>query len=191
MLTKRLAMQFNMEHLGIPDVLLIRPKRHFDSRGYFAETYNRMIFAEAGVALEFVQDNQSLSFNVGTIRGLHFQSAPFAQSKLVRVVRGRIFDVAVDIRRASTSFGRFVSAELSAENGYQLLVPAGFAHGFCTLEPDTEVLYKVDQYYSATHDRGIRWNDPMIAINWPVDEQAATLSEKDKTLPLLDSAQIL
>jgi dTDP-4-dehydrorhamnose 3,5-epimerase len=184
-------MQFDIERLGIPDLLLIRPKRHVDSRGYFVETYNQEAFAEIGIHTVFVQDNHSLSLKAGTIRGLHFQSAPFAQSKLVRVLRGRVFDVAVDIRRSSSTFGRYVSVELSAQDGGQILIPAGFAHGFCTLEPETEVVYKVDQYYSASHDRGIRWDDPVIGIDWPIGGQAATLSEKDKNLPLLADAQIL
>jgi dTDP-4-dehydrorhamnose 3,5-epimerase len=183
-------MQFDIERLGIPDLLLIRPKRYADFRGYFAETYNQEAFAKMGIDAVFVQDNHSLSLKAGTIRGLHFQSAPFEQGKLVRVVRGRIFDVAVDIRRSSASFGRYVSVELSAQEGDQIMIPAGFAHGFCALEPDTEVVYKVDQYYSVSHDRGIRWDDPRIGINWPLGGQAATLSEKDKNLPLLADGQI-
>ena len=183
-------MQFDVERLGIPDLLLIRPKRYTDSRGYFVETYNREAFAKMGIGAVFVQDNHSLSLRQCTIRGLHFQSAPFAQCKLVRVVRGRIFDVVVDIRRTSASFGRHVSVELSARDGGQIMIPAGFAHGFCALEPETEVVYKVDQYYSASHDRGIRWDDPMIGIDWPLGGQPATLSEKDKNLPLLVDAQI-
>ncbi len=184
------GLQFDIERLGIAGVLRIRPKRIVDSRGYFVETYNRAVLVNLGVSADFVQDNHSLSLQRGTIRGLHFQAVPFAQSKLVRVVRGRIFDVAVDIRRSSETFGRYVSAELSAQNGDQIFIPAGFAHGFCTLEPDTEVIYKVDQYYSAGHDRGIRWNDPMIGIDWPLAGQGATLSEKDRTLPLLADAPL-
>jgi dTDP-4-dehydrorhamnose 3,5-epimerase len=184
-------MQLDTEKLGIPEVLLIKPRRHADSRGYFVETYNRKAFEEAGIEVEFVQDNQSLSLAAGTIRGLHFQSSPFEQNKLVRVVRGRIFDVAVDIRPSSPTFGKFVCAELSAENGYQILVPTGFAHGFCTLEPKTEVVYKVDKYYSATHDSGIRWNDPSIGIAWPFDENAAILSDRDRVLPFLADARDL
>lgn len=183
-------MQFEIKTLSIPEVLLIKPKRHLDTRGHFSETYHLAAFAERGINITFVQDNQSFSSKAGTIRGLHFQAAPYPQSKLVRVVRGRIFDVAVDIRPFSPSFGRFVVAELSDENGEQILIPAGFAHGFCTLEPETEVVYKVDQYFSASHDRGIRWNDPGIGINWPFDEGNAILSDKDKRLPSLSETQL-
>ena len=128
--------------------------------------------------------------NAGTIRGLHFQSHPYAQDKLVRVVRGRILDVAVDIRRASPTFGQYVAAEISADAWNQILIPIGFAHGLCTLEPDTEVVYKVTNYYSAKHDLGIRWNDPQIGIDWPVDGQRVQLSEKDKALPFLEDAEV-
>jgi dTDP-4-dehydrorhamnose 3,5-epimerase len=136
----------DVSSLAFPDVLVFRPKRFEDSRGFFSETYNRSAFAKAGADLEFVQDNHSLSKSRGTIRGLHFQMPPFGQAKLVRVVRGAIFDVAVDIRKSSPNFGKWVSATLSADGGEQILIPAGYAHGFCTLEPDTEVLYKVTHY---------------------------------------------
>jgi dTDP-4-dehydrorhamnose 3,5-epimerase len=135
--------------------------------------------------LEFVQDNQALSGPAGTVRGLHYQLAPAAQSKLVRVTRGRIFDVAVDIRRGSPSFGKFASSELSAEEWNQLYVPAGFAHGYCTLTADTEVIYKVSDYYNPVHERAIRWNDPAIGIPWPVGEAAAIISDRDRRSPLL------
>lgn len=183
-------MGLEVRPLGIPAVLLLQSPRHGDARGFFSETYNKKTFAEAGIDLDFVQDNHSLSVNAGTIRGLHFQSHPYAQDKLVRVVKGRILDVAVDIRRASPTFGKYVAAEISADDWNQILIPIGFAHGLCTLEPDTEVVYKVTNYYSAKHDLGIRWNDPQIGIDWPVDGQRAQLSEKDKTLPFLDDADV-
>jgi len=169
----------------IADVKIVAPVRHGDERGYFSETYNKRAFAAAGIALDFVQDNHSLSWPAGTIRGLHYQLAPFAQDKLVRVVRGAIFDVAVDLRRGSPTYGRHVAVTLTAGDPRQLLVPIGFAHGFCTLEPDTEVIYKVTNYYSAPHDRGILWSDPALGIAWPAPAQNATLSAKDRQLPLL------
>jgi dTDP-4-dehydrorhamnose 3,5-epimerase len=170
---------------ALADVRLIKPVRFGDDRGFFSETYNKRTFAEAGIALEFVQDNHSRSARTGTVRGLHFQTAPFAQDKLVRVTRGRILDVAVDLRRGSPTFGRHVSVELSAADWTQLLVPIGFAHGFCTLEDDTEVLYKVTNYYSAEHDKGLAWDDPALGIEWPVDPADAALSDKDRRQPKL------
>ena len=167
----------------IPAVKIIVPKAFADSRGYFSETYNRQRFADHGITLDFVQDNQSLSVEAGTIRGLHFQSPPMAQDKLVRVLRGRIVDVAVDLRRSSPTYGQWVAEELSAENRKQLLVPIGFAHGFCTLEPNTEVLYKVTNYYSGSHDLGVAWDDPQLAVKWPVSASQAVLSDKDRALP--------
>ena len=169
----------------IPDVKLITPKKFGDHRGFFSETYNRKALAEAGVELEFVQDNHSLSSEKGVVRGLHFQIPPYAQDKLLRVVRGRILDVAVDIRRSSPTFGQHVTAELSAENWQQILVPKGFAHGFITLEPDTEVIYKVTNYYAPDHDRGLLWNDPALGIDWPLNGDAAILSDKDQRHPRL------
>ena len=163
--------------LAIPEVRLIVPDRFRDERGFFSETYSRRALAEAGIADEFVQDNHSLSVPAGTVRGLHYQLPPFAQAKLVRVMRGAILDVAVDLRRGSPTFGRHVAATLSAAAWNQLFVPVGFAHGFCTLEPDTEVVYKVTAYYSREHDRGIRWDDPELGIDWPVDPAAAVLSQ--------------
>ncbi|QAY95424.1 dTDP-4-dehydrorhamnose 3,5-epimerase [Methylovirgula ligni] len=165
--------------------LLLRPKRIEDSRGFFSETYNERLFREALGDVRFVQDNQSLSTQAGTIRGLHFQSPPAEQGKLVRVLRGAVFDVAVDIRRGSPTYGKFVSATLSAENWTQLWVPAGFAHGFCTLEPDSEVLYKVTSYYSRGHDLGLAWDDPELDIPWPVAPGRAVLSDKDHAHPML------
>lgn len=170
---------------AIPDVKLITPRRTSDHRGFFSETYNARALAEAGIHLQFVQDNHSLSVREGVVRGLHFQTPPFAQDKLIRVVRGKIFDVAVDIRTSSPTFGRHVAAELSAENWKQLLVPAGFAHGFVTLEPNTEVVYKVTQYYAREHDKGLLWNDPALGIDWPVAPEGAILSDKDRSLPQL------
>ncbi|CAO3383394.1 dTDP-4-dehydrorhamnose 3,5-epimerase [Azospirillum argentinense] len=169
--------------LSIPDVKIIRPKKFGDHRGFFSETYNKKTFEAAGLHHDFVQDNQSLSAEVGTVRGLHFQLPPFAQDKLVRVVRGAILDVAVDIRKDSPTFGQHVSAVISAEEWNQILVPVGFAHGFCTLEPNTEVVYKVTNYYSAAHDRGLLWNDPDLGIEWPVAAGKALLSDKDLKHP--------
>ena len=174
-----------VEATEIPEVKVLTPKRLGDSRGFFSEVYNRRVFAEAGVALDFVQDNQSLSRDVGTLRGLHFQAPPFAQDKLVRVLGGSIFDVAVDIRLGSPTYRRWVGVELSAENFRQLLIPVGFAHGFVTLEPDTMVLYKVSAPYSGPHDLGIAWNDPEIGINWPRQAASPILSAKDATQPWL------
>lgn len=167
----------------IPDVKVLTPRRFDDPRGTFAEVYRRDALAALGVTCDFVQDNHSISHRRGTVRGLHYQAPPFAQDKLVRVVRGAIFDVAVDLRRSSPTFGRHVACVLSAAEWNQLLVPAGFAHGFCTLAPDTEVLYKVTAYYSAAHERGIRWDDPQLGIDWPVAADEALLSEKDRRLP--------
>jgi dTDP-4-dehydrorhamnose 3,5-epimerase len=170
---------------AIPGVLVVTPRRFSDHRGFFVETYNRQHFGEAGIDVEFVQDNRSLSRDAGTVRGLHFQSGPFAQAKLVSVTRGRILDVVVDVRRSSPTFGRHVPMELSAEAGEQLYVPVGFAHGFCTLEPDTEVAYKVSSYYSPGHDHGLSWDDPALGIAWPVTPDRAILSEKDRNHPRL------
>jgi dTDP-4-dehydrorhamnose 3,5-epimerase len=164
-------------------VNIVVPKAFGDARGSFSETYNAARFAEHNINLAFVQDNQSWSAQTGTVRGLHFQSAPKAQDKLVRVLRGRIMDVAVDLRHSSPTYGRWVGEELSAENRKQLLVPIGFAHGFCTLEPNTEVLYKVSEYYSRENDLGLAWDDPDLAINWPVTADKAILSEKDRCQP--------
>ncbi|HEX4080347.1 MAG TPA: dTDP-4-dehydrorhamnose 3,5-epimerase [Rhizomicrobium sp.] len=174
-----------IEKTELEGVLSIVPARFGDTRGYFSESYNRSAFREIGVTSEFVQDNQSQSRDRATVRGLHFQIPPFAQAKLVRVLRGAICDVAVDIRRASPGYGRSVAVVLSAQNGRQLFVPAGFAHGFCTLETDTEVFYKVDAPHSRDHERGLRWNDPALAISWPIGPSQAILLERDRLLPLL------
>ena len=170
--------------LAIPEVLLITPKRHGDARGWFSETWSRKTFAELGVAADFVQDNQAFSSRKGTIRGLHFQQAPHAQAKLVRALRGAIYDVAVDVRQGSPSYGRWVAAELTAEGGEQLFVPRGFAHAYCTLTDDCEIFYKVDGLYAPQTEGGLIWNDPDLAIAWPLDGEPA-LSDKDKVLPRL------
>ena len=165
--------------------IAIMPVRHGDARGYFSETFRADRFREAAGPIDLVQENQSLSAQVRTIRGLHFQIAPAAQGKLVRCVAGALFDVAVDIRHDSPTFGQWLSAELSADNGRQLWVPAGFAHGFCTLVPDTVVSYKVSSYYSPEHDRGLAWDDAALGIVWPEVANVATLSAKDRAQPRL------
>lgn len=166
--------------LKIPEVLLVTPKRHGDNRGYFSEVYNRERFVASGIPQVFVQDNESLSAAVATVRGLHFQTPPFAQDKLVRVTQGRILDVAVDIRVGSPTYGQWVAAELTADGGEQLLVPIGFAHGFSTLEPDCKILYKVSAHYSKPHDGGIAWDDPDLAIDWRLGGAAPVLSDNDR-----------
>jgi dTDP-4-dehydrorhamnose 3,5-epimerase len=178
-------MHLDIRALLIPDIKLIKSGRFKDARGYFSETFARSDFAAHGLPCDFIQDNQSSSDVSGTVRGLHFQNPPFAQTKLVRVLQGRILDVAVDLRRSSPTYGRHVAIELSDESGEQLLVPAGFAHGFCTLAPHTIVFYKVDKIYSATHDSGINWIDPQLAIPWPIAAKDATVSDKDRRLPML------
>lgn len=173
----------SVEETAIPAVKIVTPKKFGDHRGFFSETWSRKAFAEAGLDLDFVQDNQSLSAPIGTLRGLHFQSAPFAQDKLVRVTRGRILDVAVDIRASSPTFGKHVAVELSAENWKQLLVPIGFAHGFVTLEPDTEVIYKVTAPYAPQNDHGLAFDDPALGIDWRLPLSDLTLSDKDRKHP--------
>jgi dTDP-4-dehydrorhamnose 3,5-epimerase len=171
--------------LDIPDVLVITQKRFHDSRGYFTELYSIQALAQAGIKDVFVQDNFSLSTATGTVRGLHFQAPPHSQAKLVRVSRGRILDVAVDLRASSRTYGQHVACEISAEDGRQIYIPHGFAHGFCTLEPDTEVVYKVTDYYAPRAEGGILWSDPALNIVWPLRGDAAIVSEKDAALPLL------
>jgi dTDP-4-dehydrorhamnose 3,5-epimerase len=175
---------------AIEVVKIVTPKSFADSRGVFCETYNRKRFFEHGIGLEFIQDNLSSSIETGTIRGLHFQSPPAAQDKLIRVLRGSILDVAVDLRRSSPTYGKWTAEKVSATDGKQLLVPVGFAHGFCTLEPDTHVLYKVTAYYSPANDLGIAWDDPDLAIDWPVQPGKAILSEKDTRHPRFNSLPI-
>ncbi|MEZ5946325.1 MAG: dTDP-4-dehydrorhamnose 3,5-epimerase [Hyphomonas sp.] len=177
-------MSLTVVALAIPDVKLVTPQRFGDARGFFSETWQRDRFRDAGLDFDFMQDNHSLSRTKGTVRGLHYQSPPFAQTKLVRVLRGAIVDVAVDVRRGSPTYGKWVKAELSAENGVQILVPRGFLHGFATLEPDTEIAYKVDNPYSRECDGAVRWNDPSLAIDWGIPEAEAVLSDKDAVAPL-------
>ena len=171
--------------LAIPEVIEITPPKFGDHRGFFSEVFKRSAFEAEGLEIDWVQDNQSLSAEPGTVRGLHFQAPPFAQSKLVRVLRGAIYDVAVDIRLGSPTYGQSVGCEISAEKWNQLLVPAGFAHGFMTLTPDTEVLYKVDAPYSRESEGAILWNDPALGIEWPDIGAAPVLSDKDRVAPLL------
>jgi len=181
-------MALKVRHLKIgnhPAALELIPDRFGDERGFFSETYNKAELEKIGVDLDFIQDNHSLSAEAGTVRGLHFQIPPFAQTKLVRVVKGSVFDVAVDIRKNSPTFGRHVSLVLSAKTWNQILVPEGFAHGFCTLERDTEVIYKVNAPYSKEHDKGILWSDPVLEIDWPQVNGDYTISEKDKIQPRL------
>lgn len=173
---------------AIPEVLVIEPDRHGDARGFLSEVWKRSALVAAGLTAEFVQDNHSFSQDAGVLRGLHFQRPPHAQGKLVRVVRGRILDVAVDIREGSATYGSHVTVELSAANWRQVWVPRGFAHGFLTLEPGTEVLYKVDAEYDRTADAGIAWDDPALGINWPLPPGGPILSEKDRMAPRLAEA---
>jgi dTDP-4-dehydrorhamnose 3,5-epimerase len=173
----------DIQATSIPEVKIIAPKKFGDARGFFSETYNQRAFHAAGITDVWIQDNHSMSGPPGTVRGLHYQIAPVAQAKLLRVVKGAILDIAVDIRRGSPTYGKHVAVELSAEKWNQLYVPAGFAHGFCTLTPESEVLYKVTALYSKEHEFGILWNDPALGIDWPVKPAEALLSDKDKVLP--------
>lgn len=174
----------HIQQTDLAGVLIIKPKRFGDHRGFFTETYNRRVYAEIGVDMEFVQDNHSLSAKAGTVRGLHFQTPPHAQSKLVRCGRGAIFDFAVDIRKGSPTYGQWAGYKLSAENGMQLFIPTGFAHGFVTLEPDSEIIYKCSDYYTPEVEGALRWNDPAIGIKWPLKGDAI-LSDKDAAAPNL------
>lgn len=176
--------------LALDGVLEIVPTRLSDARGFFVETYNEERFSDAGLELRFVQDNHSYSGASGVLRGLHYQVPPRAQDKLLRVIRGKVLDVAVDIRRSSKTFGKWVALEISAEKGNQILVPKGFAHGFLTLVPETEVLYKVTDTYSPEHDRSIRFDDPVIGIEWPAMIGGFQLSDKDLKAPTLAVAEV-
>jgi dTDP-4-dehydrorhamnose 3,5-epimerase len=176
--------------LDLPGLVEITPRRHGDDRGFFSESYKRSAWEAAGIADAFVQDNHSRSEARLTLRGLHFQIPPHAQAKLVRMIRGRAFDVAVDLRRGSPTFGTWRAVELSAEKGNQLYVPVGFAHGFLTLEPDTEALYKVSAEYAREHERGLAWDDPEVGVAWPLEGGRAILSEKDSRLPRLAELDI-
>ena len=182
-------LNWNLEILikstDISGIRIITPRRFGDDRGFFCETWHDGAFADYGINTTFVQDNQSLSNTVGTIRGLHYQSPPHAQDKLVRCGRGALLDVAVDIRKGSPTYGEWVAVELSAENGKQLLIPKGFLHGFVTLEPDTEILYKCSDYYAPQCDGAIRFDDPDIGIEWGISADQAVLSEKDAAAPFL------
>lgn len=169
------------ERTTIEDVIILTPKVFADSRGFFMETFREDTFEKLGITTKFVQENHSKSIGKVT-RGLHYQIAPFAQAKLVRCTQGRIFDVAVDIRPGSKTFGEWVGVELSEENKKQVYIPEGFAHGFCTLTEEAEVMYKCNRYYSKEHERGVRWNDPELKIDWPLNK--SILSEKDNKLPL-------
>lgn len=174
-----------IERLAIPDVWTYTPRRFDDERGWFSETFNAASLSEATDGIAFVQDNQVLSRAKGILRGLHFQAPPKAQDKFVRVLRGSVLDVAVDIRRGSPTYGRSVTAELSAENRKQVFVPRGFAHGYLTLEPDTEVFYKVSNFYSKVHEGGLLWNDPELGINWRLPESEILLADRDRLFPRL------
>ena len=171
----------------IPDVILVEPRLFPDARGYFYEGYSRDRFAANGIPGEFVQDNYSRSAK-GVVRGLHYQMAPKAQAKLIQVIHGAVFDVAVDLRRGSPTFGQWVGATLTGENHHLLYIPSGFAHGFCTLDEHTAVMYKVSDFYSPEHERGIRWDDPALAIAWPTLDVPYQLSDRDRNYPVLRDA---
>lgn len=178
-------MPFFFKNLEIPEIILIEPKVFKDDRGFFLETYKYSDFHQAGITEKFLQDNHSKSIK-NVLRGLHFQKSPKAQGKLVRCIKGRIWDVGVDIRKGSPTYAKWVGVELSETNGYMLYIPAGFAHGFCVLSEEAEVQYKCTEEYSTEHDRGIIWNDPQIGITWPI--VLPILSDKDASLPLLKNA---
>ena len=173
----------HVESLAIPEVKLLVPKKHGDQRGFFSEVYNKAAFAAVGIDIEFLQDNHSRSAERGTVRGLHYQAPPFAQDKLVRVISGAVFDVAVDIRRGSPTYGHHIGVELSAAAWSQLFVPIGFAHGFMTLEPNTEVIYKVSAHYAPDHDFGVLWKDQDLDVVWPMSQADAILSDRDREQP--------
>lgn len=174
---------------ALPEVKLLRPARFDDERGFFSETFNRQRLEDAGIAFTPIQDNHARSVASGTVRGLHWQAAPMAQAKLVRVLKGAVLDVVVDVRPASPTFGRHVAVELTAEDWFQLYIPAGFAHGYCTLTADCEVFYKVDRPWSKPHERGLRWNDPVLGIAWPVTPEQAVIHPRDAGFPLLAAVE--
>lgn len=178
-------MQMDWQELSLPGLMIITPRVFEDHRGFFSETYNRAALEQLGIRADFIQDNHSMSRAVGVLRGLHFQIPPVAQGKLIRVIKGAIWDVVVDLRTDSPTYGQHHAIELSAKNRHQLWIPAGFAHGFCTLWPNTEVAYKVDAYYSAENERGLAWDDDALGIEWPVEPEDAILSDKDRTWPRL------
>jgi dTDP-4-dehydrorhamnose 3,5-epimerase len=175
-----------VEQTALPGVILITPPRFGDHRGFFSESYSKTKLSEAGIDMDFVQDNHSMSSTVGTVRGLHFQVPPHAQDKLVRCGKGALFDVAVDIRKGSPTYSQWVGYELSSENGQQLLIPAGFAHGFMTLQPDTEIVYKCTDYYAPKTEGALLWNDPEIGIEWPIQGIGPAISDKDAIAPGID-----
>lgn len=177
-----------IETTPIKDLIVITPARHGDARGFFSESWQRARLADHGIHAEFVQDNHSFSTAKGTLRGLHYQAPPHAQAKLVRCGRGRIWDVAVDIRKGSPSYGQWHGEELSFENGRQLFVPEGFLHGFVTLEPESEIIYKCTDIYVPTCDRAVRFDDPLIGIQWPFEPTDLILSDKDRQAPSLKEA---
>lgn len=170
---------------SLPGPLLLRPRRFGDARGWFSESWNARTLQGVGITTEFVQDNFAFSAKAGTLRGLHFQAPPSAQAKLIQVIRGAVLDVIVDLRPASATFGRHDAVTLTAEGGEQLLVPEGFAHGYCTIEDDSLVFYKVNRYYDPATDRGLLWNDPELGIAWPFGEDRLTLSDRDRLHPRL------
>jgi dTDP-4-dehydrorhamnose 3,5-epimerase len=175
-------MPFTFKRLEIPDIVLIEPKVFCDSRGFFMETYKEDEFCKAGIKVQFFQDNHSKSVPKGVLRGLHYQIHPKAQAKLIKVIKGKVFDVAVDLRKGSPTYGRWVSTELSGENKAMLYIPVGFAHGFCTLEENTEIIYKCSNMYAPEYDRGLIWNDPAIGIKWPCREPVLSLKDAKFTL---------
>lgn len=175
--------KFKKRETALQGVYILEPTVFEDERGFFMESYNKRDFEEIGLFFDFVQDNHSLSVKAGVLRGLHFQLEPKAQTKVVRCIRGAIYDVVVDLRKGSPTFGKWISVILTEHNKWQIVIPKGFAHGLLTLVPNTEVLYKVDEYYSPEHDRSLRWNDPDLNINWPIKDPI--LSDKDKNAPFL------
>ena len=184
-MTSAVGCSMRILETDIADIKLLKPVRHVDTRGFFSEVFKENVLREYGIEIHFVQDNHAFSARVGVVRGLHFQIPPFAQAKLFRVTAGSIFDVAVDIRWGSPSFGRHFAGVLSAADWNQIFIPEGFAHGYCTLEPDTEVIYKANANYSPEHDRGLLWSDPALGIAWPVSANKALVSDRDRTHPVL------